>query len=183
MAELVWYAAYGSNLMAARFLTYLTGGPVPHSTTERIQDGGRDPSPPRADEAITIPHRLFFARSSKAWGGGGVAFLDPTRRPDHQTPGRAWLITAEQFEDVYRQENGQAEVTALDHDALAEAGHLDVLDTFYGRLIHLGIGTGGHPVATFTCADPSRLGPERPRHHSYETVMDLGLAETRRNGF
>ena len=40
--------------------------------------GSHDTSPPRGSMWKTVPHRLFFGRSSTpCWGTGGVAFLNP----------------------------------------------------------------------------------------------------------
>ena len=40
--------------------------------------GSHDTSPPRGTMWKTVPHRLFFGRSSTpCWGTGGVAFLNP----------------------------------------------------------------------------------------------------------
>lgn len=175
-ADLVWYAAFGSNLWRDRFTTYLTGGPVPHSTPVRIQDGARDPSLPRADATMELPHRLFFTHSSRAWGGGGVAMLDPRPDATQRTMSRLWLITAGQFEDVFRQENGRSEPPTIDLDHVAEVGHLDVFDSWYGRIVHLGDGPEGLPIVTLTCADAEPL-PLRPAHPSYLRVVGLGLIE------
>lgn len=190
MSGLVWYAAYGSNLWSARFLTYLTGGPVPLSPAGRVQEGARDPSPPRADTPTRLAGRLLFGRSSSGWGGGGVAFLDPAG-PDLAAPapaagddvgsqvlGRLWLITLDQFADVASQENGHPLPSeAADPAALEPGGHLDVGPGWYGRLLHLGAGPEGHPVLTFTCPDPVAV-PRRPAHPAYREVIARGLIET-----
>lgn len=199
MTGLVWYAAYGSNLWSARFLTYLTGGPVPLSPAGRVQDGARDPAPPQADTPSHLPGRLVFGRSSSGWGGGGIAFLDPAPAPapapaaadpgpgrataaerGDQVLGRLWLITAEQFADVASQENGHPlPPEAADPSAVAPGGHLDVGPGWYGRLLHLGDGPDGHPILTFTCPDanPAAL-PRRAPHPAYREVIARGLTET-----
>ncbi len=198
MTDLVWYAAYGSNLLAARFAVYLAGGPVPHRPTPSVQAGARDPSPPRADRRVELPHELVFAGASPGWGGGGVAFLDPRPQGPEAEPtlGRRWLITAEQFEDVFRQENGmavpgsdahpgsgpggRAEVgdgPLFDLDELAPGRHLDVADRWYGRVLRLADGDDGRPVATFTTADPGHP-PPAAAHPSYLRTVGLGLIET-----
>ncbi len=184
MTPLVWYAAYGSNLWRARLLVYLTGGPVPHSPAGREQAGGRDPSPPLDHRPLELPgHRLLFARSSAGWGGGGVGFLAP-----HDPPvpgpgpvgalGRIWLVTGAQFDDIAAQENGRppGSVT-VDPAAVGPGRPLEVCDGWYGRVLHLGAGPGGHPVLTVTCPDPGGL-PLHPAHPSYLRVVGLGLMET-----
>ncbi len=190
MSGLVWYAAYGSNLWSARFLTYLTGGPVPLSPAGRVQDGARDPSPPQADTPARLPGRVLFGRSSSGWGGGGIAFLDPAAShpaPGDPTPGgsggdqvlgRLWLITVDQFADVASQENGHPlPAEAADPTALEGGGHLDVGPGWYGRLLHLGAGPDGHPILTFTCPDPAAV-PRHPAHPAYREVIARGLIET-----
>ncbi|MFV0525257.1 MAG: histone deacetylase [Acidimicrobiales bacterium] len=187
----VWYAAYGSNLLAARFSTYLTGGPVPGSTG-RVQPGARDPAPPRDEATMTVPHRLRFARRSPSWGGGGVAFLDtrpgpagPGRRPGTagRAPGpslptrlRLWLLTAAQFADVAAQENGRRPGTVrVDLAGVIARGWLDVDPGWYGRVLDLGPGPGGHRVVTVTA---SRAAPPNPPHRSYAEVVGAGLTES-----
>ncbi len=197
MSGLVWYAAYGSNLWSARFITYLTGGPVPLSPVGRVQAGARDPAPPQADAPARLPGRVVFGRSSSGWGGGGVAFLDPSPSPSpsslspspspatpadrrDQVLGRLWLITAGQFADVASQENGHPLAPgAADPSALEPGGHLDVGPGWYGRLLHLGPGPDGHPILTFTCPDarPAAL-PRRAPHPAYRQVIVRGLVET-----
>lgn len=185
--RLVWYAAYGSNLWSARFVTYLSGGPVPLSPAGRVQAGARDPSPPRADVPIRLPGRMLFGRSSAGWGGGGVAFLDPAPAPsptddgdDHRVLGRLWLITADQFADVAAQENGHPlPPGAAEPAALEPGGHVDVGPGWYGRLLHLGPGPDGAPVLTFTCPDASPAAlPRRAPHPAYREVVARGLVET-----
>ena len=192
MSDLVWYAAYGSNLLAARFLTYLTGGTPPHRTNEQPHQGARQSTLPLDDRPWPIPHRLFFAASTPNWGGGALAMLDTGATTDHPTLGRIWLITGEQFEDLFRQENGH-QVPASPQpgdgspgdspdrlfsiDQLDVGGHLDVLDTWYGRVVHLGPGPGGHPVLTFVGAEPDRHQPG-PAHESYLRTVGLGLMES-----
>lgn len=189
MSGLVWYAAYGSNLWSARFLTYLTGGPVPLSPTGRVQAGARDPSPPRAHEPVRLPGRILFGRSSSGWGEGGVAFLDPMA-PDpvpgdkaggdggDQVLGRLWLITVDQFADVASQENGHPlPAGAADPAALEPGGHVDAGPGWYGRLLHMGAGPDGHPILTFTCPDPAAV-PRRAAHATYREVIARGLIET-----
>jgi hypothetical protein len=177
VSDLVWYAAFGSNLSGARFSAYLTGGPVAHRTDGGRQDGARDPSPPRRDRRFELAHRLFFAGSSRGWGSGGIAFIDPVPDREARCLSRLWLITAEQFADVARQENGLDALPPIDLDRLEAAGHLDVASGWYGRVLHLGLGPGGRPIVTVTC-DRADRRPFRPAHRSYLRVVGLGLMET-----
>ncbi|MEM9612956.1 MAG: histone deacetylase [Actinomycetota bacterium] len=198
MTDLVWYAAYGSNLLAARFAVYLTGGPVPHRPRPTTQAGARDPSPPRRWERAELPHELLFAGASPGWGGGGVAFLDPRAQAAGEAPtlGRSWLITAEQFEDVFRQENGMGVPGSDAHPGsgpgarvevgdgplfdvadLAPGEHIDVAGRWYGRVLRLADGPDGRPVATFTTGDPDHP-PSAAAQPPYLRTVGLGLIET-----
>ena len=72
--DLVWYVAYGSNMNAARFACYISGG-RPRGGS-RTYLGCRDQSPPRRDVGIHLGGGITFAGSSTVWGGG-IAFYDP----------------------------------------------------------------------------------------------------------
>ncbi len=169
---LVWYAAYGSNLLESRFLTYLRGGPVPGSG--RIQHGSRDPAEPSGSRPYAFDRPLIFAHTSRGWGGGGVCFVDPDRREAEVTAGRAWLLTGGQLSDVWAQENGVEVGEDLDLDAVVANGSVDVGTGWYRRLLFLGR-LDGHPVLTFTCAAAPELNPANP---AYLHVVGRGLMET-----
>lgn len=175
MSERVWYVSYGSNLLRARFLTYLTGGPIPGATDGREQAGARDRSLPLADRPVEIDRTLVFAKQSARWGGGGVAFLDPEEQPASPTLGRAWNITRQQLEDVFRQENQQAESVTVDLDLLRQDGYLDGYSSSYGRLLFLGSSDDDLPLVTLTGA--GRPTNPNPAHSSYLGVMSEGLGE------
>ncbi|MGH1504510.1 MAG: hypothetical protein ACRBI6_13200 [Acidimicrobiales bacterium] len=178
----VWYAAYGSNLSTDRFRTYLEGGPVPGSTTGRVQRGAADPSPPRADHPFLIDRELVFAGTSASWGGGGVAFLDAdTMGPEAPTMGRIWGITLGQFLDVFAQENAfggdELEVetlAAFDLDTTVGHGRIDLAERAYGR-VELLDSIDGVPVLTIT--GRSRPTELRAAHDSYLRTIATGLAE------
>lgn len=56
--------------------------------------GCRDKSPPLASEWLSIPSRLFFGHeSTKMWGLGGVAFIDPVPEAGILTHVRIYKIT------------------------------------------------------------------------------------------
>ncbi len=161
LGAFAWYVAYGSNLSAARFRRYL--------------DRCRDPAEPWRWAAVEVPHRLLFARQSRHWGGGGVAFLDPAPTPGAATRGRAWLLTRAQFADVLAQECGLAvgtvEVPVLDTAFLVlHPGH------WYGGVLPLGR-LEGWPMVTFTDEAAADLVPGRPGA-AYRAVVAEGLAES-----
>ncbi len=97
--DLVWYAAYGSNLSLERFHCYVAGGRPPGG--RHTYPGCRDASPPRADRPLVAEGSVHFAEESTVWGGG-MAFYDPAR------PGpalmRGYLLTCAQLVDVVTQE-------------------------------------------------------------------------------
>src|SRR5689334_10989150 len=97
--DLVWYAAYGSNLDPDRFGCYLRGGRPPGAT--RDYPGTRDRSPAREVRAAELPGRLVFAWDSPTWGGG-IAFYDPDGVDS--VLAAAYLLTRRQFADVLEQE-------------------------------------------------------------------------------
>lgn len=118
----VWYVSYGSHMSRARFERALRG------------------TPPRADVAVVLPGRVWFAGEVPDWAGDGIAFYD------HEAPGtapaRAYLITAGQFTDVRTAEGPR-----------------------YARLVHLGA-RDDVPMMTFTAphgigAVPHARPPER----------------------
>lgn len=101
---LVWYAAYGSNLHEPRFRCYLTGGRAAGSA--RVHPPCADDRSPRATAVATLPFPLFFAGSSRTWGGGN-AYIDPDGH-DAATRARLYLISVEQFEAVVAAEGHRA---------------------------------------------------------------------------
>jgi hypothetical protein len=81
----IWYVAYGSNLLASRFAEYV--GDVPAE-----------------QRRVTIPYARYFARDAAGtrWGAGGVAFLDPATPA--ATLGRAYLLTEDAFAALHAAE-------------------------------------------------------------------------------
>ena len=59
--DLVWYAAYGSNLSFKRYKRYIA----------KCQSD----SVPVKNKPIIIPHQLYFAQRSEKWKNMGVAFI------------------------------------------------------------------------------------------------------------
>ncbi len=170
----VWYAAFGSNLSSERFGVYLTGGPIPFSTTGRIQDGARNPSPATADQPFTLERSLLFTGSAPQWGGGGTAIIDTDHNPITPTMSRAYRITLEQFEDVFAQENRLDAPMPFDLGALL-AAPIDLTERKYGRIELVGE-IDNEPVLTFT--SPGRPTGLSPADASYLKIMGIGLMET-----
>lgn len=84
--EYVWYACYGSNLNAERFMRYI--------------DRCTDTSAPVEDRPFRIPYKIYFAKTAKNWDNGGKAFLDDTA--DGFAYGRIYKITRNQYEQIRR---------------------------------------------------------------------------------
>lgn len=97
--DLVWYVAYGSNMRAARFGCYISGG-RPRGA-RRTYLGCRDQSPPHRNVGIQLAGGLTFAGRSRVWGGG-IAFYNP--HADGELAARAYLLTFGQLSDVVAQE-------------------------------------------------------------------------------
>jgi len=168
----VWYAAYGSNLWLDRFLVYLGGGTPPGGS--RQHPGARNASPPTASQTRFTNRALRFGGESTNWAGGGVAFLDSESSNAH-TALRLYLITPEQFEDVFFQENGLAEPVALDLATARNHGHLDAHERRYGRVLHLGTNDDGRPIFTITAHSPPASNAPDPR---YVHTIVSGLTTT-----
>lgn len=144
----VWYAAYGSNLCARRLDCYLSGGAATES--HQPNPGCRDSSEPLANRLVVAEHGLVFSKSSPAWGGGGVAFLDP--EPESGlTLVRLWNISWEQFCDIAAQENGMIPgQVKLDFSGFAATGGSKIENgCWYAQGLYLGQ-FEGMPVCTFT---------------------------------
>ncbi|MFZ6052486.1 hypothetical protein [Halocola ammonii] len=170
----VWYASYGSNILESRFRCYIAGG-KPEGAT-RTYKGCRDKTLPEDKEQIIISSEVYFARSAKTWNGGGVAFIKNNFDEHHQTLGRMYLISQEQFEDVVRQEIGTEEPLEIDFDLVSEMGNLVVKpDSWYGNIIFLGK-SRGHPIFTFT-SDTDLLDQLNMPNQHYLRTISKGLRE------
>ncbi|WP_063746893.1 hypothetical protein [Catenuloplanes japonicus] len=171
MEALVWYAAYGSNMHAARLGYYLKGGQPPGG--RRTYPGCRDPSPPRRTAGAMLPGGIYFAGESPAWTGG-AAFYD--RHLPGAAAARAYLLTVSQFSDIATQEMYRPPGTDLDLTPLWAHGHLRLGDGRYETLVHAG-DRDGHPVITFTApwsAHDAVLNTPAPR---YLEMISSGLHE------
>jgi hypothetical protein len=172
---LVWYAGYGSNLCAERFLCYIEGGTPPGLS--RPSRGARDQTPPGANRPLDIPHRLYFAGSSTSWGGA-PCFVDTVENPSAPAHARAYLITWEQFEDLLAQENGRS----------TRRIELEPTDLAAGRSIRLGPGRyenlvcldgfDGVPVVTITSPWAMAEAPLDAPSPAYLKVLIAGLRES-----
>jgi hypothetical protein len=178
VTALVWYAAYGSNLLADRLRCYLAGGTPPRGL--RRYPGCRDPSPPRRSVPVLLPGGIYFALESLAWTGG-LALYDPLL--PGEAAARAYLITAGQFADVvaqemYREPDGRhpgGRTTAVDE--AVRNGRVELGPGRYETLVYAGA-RDGYPVLTFTApwhAADVALSPPAP---AYLALLARGLRES-----
>lgn len=94
---MIWYVAYGSNLLRERFAEYV--GEVPEE-----------------QRRVTVPYARYFAKDrTDRWGAGGVAFLEPDTPAE--TLGRAYLLDEERFAALHAAEGPWYELV-LDLDPI-----------------------------------------------------------------
>ena len=173
MSDLVWYTAYGSNLCESRFMAYINGSDGSLWPKTR---GCRDKTRPIKNRTGTIPGKIYFAEHSKNWDDGGVAFYDPTVK-NSTTFVRMYLVTLDQFNDIFLQENGldDGDITAIVSQLTENSG--TIYGTGWYREILRLPDVDGHPALTFT--SPVRtnqaelVGPSQ----SYLDVIEIGLKE------
>lgn len=170
--ELVWYAGYGSNLLADRFAAYMVGAPPPNSVDGISESGARDPRPPRAEWAGEINFEIVFGGESSKWGGGSVAFVDPTPNTGKAYV-RAFLVTVEQLEDLHRQENRSTEIRPVDLAELVDKGVVRLQDGWYSDLLVGATHDDGRPIVVVAGPDQPPLGVP---HQSYLRTMATGLS-------
>lgn len=171
---LVWYAAYGSNVDQRRFITYLTGGPVPG--TDDIQTGALDAAPPRRDEPYTFTQSIRFAHHSRRWNGA-TAVLDHTANSAGAL-GRRYLITESQFADVVAQENRRPVADLPLAELAMDTVHAFTNRSYDGLLL---VDTDdGIPIVTFTSpTDPAELDPAPPSP-AYLGTLVRGILDAHR---
>ena len=174
---LVWYACYGSNLKRERFMCYVKGGPPEGS--QAVHKGCSNKREPRDEKPIEINHRLYFSKNSPLWGGGGVAFIGSERSKNEKTLGKMYLISREQFKEVFAQENGRRPSELhIDFDRLIEDGEYTSGNRWYSKLLFLGRDVeDGYPIFTFTTSDERSISYNPPSPEYIKTIVD-GLCES-----
>lgn len=171
----VWYVAYGSNLLAERFVCYLVGG-RPHGAN-RTYDGCRDRTPFRRSVGLRLTGRIRFGAESGVWGGG-MAFLDHATGeaapdgPGGEVAARAYLVTFGQFSDIVAQEARRppGEDLALDGDGRCWPTPSRVYDS----VVHVD-DLGGMPMLSVTSLRPRPPAAPAP---AYLRAILAGLGET-----
>jgi hypothetical protein len=159
--QLVWYVAYGSNLLWSRFRCYLTGGRP--DGARRTYVGARDRAEPALVARVQIPGRIVFAGESSVWGGG-MAFLYPDAAGS--VAARAYLITLEQLNDVVAQEIHQPTGTDLGLQSVLSGGEVSLPNARYDTVAHVGAretrSTSRLPRRRLRICGRSRPGCGRP---------------------
>lgn len=145
LVDYVWYACYGSNLLETRFHCYIGGGKAEGSTKSEI--GCTNPTLPIKVSPIIMPYEMYFAEYSGRWDGG-VAFIDTKKKENIKTFGKKYLITAEQFQEIVQQENGDSSMI-VDLPLAKKVKMYQFSNGWYGNIIYLGE-KEGHPIFTFT---------------------------------
>lgn len=173
---LVWYVSYGSNMFRDRLACYLQGGRPPGAFV--TYPGARNPALPAQEIALELPGSIYFARRSKVWGGGGMAFYD--HNVPGPTPAKAYLLTAAQFADIADQEMNRP--PSADNPLERLAFDLPVGSSH-------SVGPGGYetllvldrrdsiPVVTFTAPHGSDDVTHRAPNESYLNMLRLGVEE------
>lgn len=140
----VFYLSYGSNMCWDRFMCYIAGGTI--EGNNRIYLGSHDKSTPTEDVGVGFNGEVFFAGHSKQWEGG-VFFAD--FNVNALSLGRAFMVTASQFEDVAAQECGlEAGSLKVDFCRLLKYGNIKN-EGMYGNIVYLGV-LENIPVVSFT---------------------------------
>ena len=173
----VWYASYGSNLSIARFLYRLEGGRPPGSANE--EKGCRDETPPKDNKPICIHFPLYFAKYSQKWCGG-VAFIGLDKDAENTTYGRRYLITQEQFTDVFKQENRRSNIPndfEIDFEEVKKRVSRAFCKSWYGNVVYLNE-SQGLPIFTFTAYWNIRATPFTAPSEKYLKHLISGLKET-----
>lgn len=133
----VWYAAYGSNLNAARFRCYLQGGTC--AQNGHFYSGCSDKREWMDSKVKKVSGRMYFGNHSSSWNGGGVAFFDESA--GGMAIMRLYKINRAQLHEIQCQEG--------------------MSPNWYGRLVRLGNEQDGCPIYTFTAeARRSSVNPD-----------------------
>ena len=169
----IWYVAYGSNLLADRFESYILG--CGDDAAWGGHRGSADATLPAGDRQVVVPHPVYFGGHSRRWDGA-CCFCPVEPLGDDRLPvvGRAWLVMWGQMVDIVAQENGLPTSAATLPDLAPEPGAaVRVLDGVIDLLLGMD-DIDGHPACTLAS---SNLPPAAPPSPSYRQVLAAGMAE------
>lgn len=120
---MLWYVSYGSNLLAERFHTYLTGS----DATSPF--GAHPPAPstalPTEDRWLRLDHALYFSGVSERWTGS-AAFVSH-EAGSGESIAHAYLIRHDQFTHLTAVENAVETVETISPDSI-DVGAFTVLN-------------------------------------------------------
>ncbi|MBE9465527.1 hypothetical protein ACFP1I_22160 [Dyadobacter subterraneus] len=169
----VWYACYGSNILEERFLCYIRGGQP--NGSKKNYEGCSDKTLPADSEDFYICSELYFARKSKSWDNGGVAFVKTIFDPQIKTIGRLYLVTKGQLIDIAKQETGTENNLVINFDAATRDGaYIFKKASWYGNLVYLGKQYG---YQIFTLTSENDLQPLSKPSKDYLKTISLGIKE------
>lgn len=176
--QYVWYASYGSNINADRFLCYIKGGQPEGSA--QIEIGCKDPSFPVDESTFTIDLPLYFAKEAARWESQGVAFIGLNPDKENHTYSKKYLITGEQFLDVVKQENNGLNFEIDLHEVKQKGSKVFRRHSWYGNILYLG-DENGFPIYTFTAPwDINEVEWKKPSPAYLKTIIK-GLSKNYSN--
>ena len=167
--QYVWYASYGSNINADRFLCYIKGGQPEGSA--QVETGCKDPSLPMDDSTFIIDHPLYFAKEAGRWESQGVAFIGLNKDNGNPTYSKKYLIKVDQFLDVVKQENNGVEFEIDLNEVKRKGSQVFQRDSWYGNILYMGE-ENGFPIYTFTAPwDINDVEWKKPSHPYLSTII------------
>jgi len=135
--KLVWYVAYGSNLLEDRFSSYIIGGQP--EGAQKIYDGCRDKTLPSRSKPKKINYEIYFAKNSSVWENGGVCFLNTNNNKSKIAYTKMYLVTRQQIEDIAKQETNSTNFINIDFEESIKKGYsIFKRPSWYGKLLFLG---------------------------------------------
>lgn len=165
--NLVWYAAYGSNLNPDRLISYIEGDKPKFS--EKGMRGCRDKTHPRGTKVFEDSFELYFAKRSSIWDGG-VCFI---REGNSRTLFNLYLVSIDQFRDILLQECGLNEIGKKIDIVLNKENILLDDRSWYGRILFLG-DLEGYPIYTMTAPEDYSDELSNPsRYYLYHIIKGL----------
>ncbi|MDR7236883.1 hypothetical protein [Neobacillus drentensis] len=167
--QYVWYASYGSNINADRFLCYIKGGQPEGSS--QVEIGCKDATLPLDESTFTIERPLYFAKEAVRWETQGVAFIGLHEDKENRTYSKKYLITVEQFLDVVKQENNGIDFEIDLKEVKRKGSKVFQHYSWYGNILFLG-DEGGFPIYTFTAPwDINDVEWNKPSHAYLKTII------------
>ncbi|MCP4568408.1 MAG: hypothetical protein GY841_12595 [FCB group bacterium] len=150
----------------------------------KVYPGCSDSTLPVKSRFCDIPYEMYFAEKVVFWENMAVSFISDIKNESTYTHCRMYLITADQFNDVVRQENAgfvDSSSLAIDFEELKSNGSIclgpDDKNRLYGKVLMIGEDEG-FPVITFTSKWSSEdIVFQKPGKRYLKTLM-RGLRES-----